>query len=330
MPTNYMSKMLLTKGFIRKLSYVTKAIITKPKWIILFVIGRFQVVRSIYLALSRLHFFPLELSSHSSCSLFPSLDTKQIVRDLNKDGIFADFSLPQGTLQDILQYVNSSDCFAGGITNLGFKISEKYEIDKMYDQPFYTARYFNVSSFCPTVLELVNDPKIQEIATQYIGSRAKYTGASLFWTFPIKGVSHDSDQQHFSQFHYDIDDYISLRFCFYLTDVNPESGPHVCIRGSHRKKPIFQAFNFFSRIQSGQRLAKLYGREQFIRLEGKPGFGFIEDTFCFHKGNIPKSQPRLFLQLHFAANRYGKAEFHDYREPSTLQSFKHTIPYGSA
>jgi hypothetical protein len=317
------------KEFMRKILYVANAFITKPKWFTIFLLGRFQFVRSVYVVLSRLYCSLLKLSSNTlnndSSSLFTNLDIEEIVKDLKSDGIFTNFSMPNSTLVELLDYVNSSYCFAGGITDLGFKLSEKDEVDQVYNQPFYTARYFNVSISCPTILKLANDQTVREIANQYIGGRAKYTGASLFWTFPVKGFSYDSGYQHFSQFHYDIDDYASLRFCFYLTDVTPESGPHVCIRGSHRKKPILQVLNIFSRIQSEQNLAKIYGRERFITLEGKSGFGFIEDTFCFHKGIIPKSQPRLFLQLHFATNRYACEEFHDYREPSKLKHFKKGI-----
>lgn len=205
---------------------------------------------------------------------------------------------------------------------MGFKISEKDEIDQICTQPFYTARYYNVSASCSSIMEMVNDCLIQEIATQYLGNHAQYNGASLYWTFPIEGTSSDSDQQHFSKFHYDIDDYACLRFCFYLSDVTAESGAHVCILGSHKKKSLLHILNYFTRIQSEQDLVKFYGRERFMTLTGDAGFGFIEDTFCFHKGIVPKNQPRLFLQLHFSVNRYRTAEYHDYRDPSTLKPFK--------
>ena len=62
--------------------------------------------------------------------------------------------------------------------------------------------------------------------------------------------------------------------------------------------------------------------EAFITVIGEAGFGFIEDTFCFHKGTIPKNESRLFLQLHFAANRYSNTQFHDDRDPNTLKLFR--------
>ena len=304
-----------------KFSYLLEAIITKPRWVLVLVLGRFQVVRFIYSLLSKLCGNSQEALNPNSHSLFSNLDEKEVVKILKKDGIFVGIMLPQQILKNILQYVKYQDCFAGGRTDLGFKISEKDKVDLIYDLPFYVARYFNVSKSCLPVSKLAKDPKLQEIATNYIGRQAKYTGASLYWTFPVKGTSSDFCNQHFSQFHYDVDDYKSLRFCFYLSDVVTfESGPHVCIRGSHTKKNIFHTINFFSRIRSEEELIRFYGHEKFVTLTGESGFGFIEDTFCFHKGAIPESKPRLFLQLHFAANNYNLAEHHDYRDPWTLKS----------
>ncbi|MEM7593610.1 MAG: phytanoyl-CoA dioxygenase family protein, partial [Cyanobacteria bacterium P01_A01_bin.83] len=191
-----------------------------------------------------------------------------------------------------------------------------------FPQPFYVARYFNISHDCPQIIQLVNDPKLREIATKYIGKQAKYTGSSLFWTFPVEGESSDWEQQKFRYYHYDIDDVSGMRFCFYLTDVTLDNGPHVCIKGSHVKKSLSHVLNYLSRIQPETELAKVYDPEQFLTITGKSGYGFIEDTFCFHKGAPPQNQPRLFLQLHFAIHNYNQEQSYlDVRDPKTLQSY---------
>ncbi len=308
--------------FQRKILYVLKAIMEKPKWLTVFILGRFPLIRFVYTQLSQRSCNYPETSNTNIDSLFSNLDTTKVLKILKKDSVFVGLWLPENILKELQNYVKSHDCFAGGRVNLGFNISEKDKVDKIYKKPFYVARYFNVSRCCPAISKLVNDQKIRQIANQYIGTTAKYVGASLYWTFPIQGNPYDSDQQQFSYFHYDLDDYSSLRFCFYLSDVTVNSGPHICIRGSHTKKSIFHILNYFTRIQSEQKLVKFYGEEKLTWLIGKAGFGFIEDTFCFHKGMVPKSQPRLFLQLHFAANNYNRLEYHDDRTPNTLKSFK--------
>ena len=306
-----------------KIFYVLKIILAKPRFFVVFVLARFSFVRQLYSILAKLRSTPIKVSSDSN-SLFPGVKTTEVVNVLKKDGVYLDFSLPPNILEGILHQTRTQNCYAGGRTDMGFKISEKSQIDRVYERPFYVARYFNISSSWPEISQLSTDPILQEIASKYIGQQAKYTGSSLFWTFPIQGASQDFDQQQFKYFHYDVDDFAGLRFCFYLSEVDDESGPHLCIRGSHLKKSLLHVLNFFSRIQSEENLSKLYPREQFTTIKGNSGYGFIEDTFCFHRGVAPKSKPRLFLQLHFAAHNYNdnNAEYLDCRDPNSLKYFK--------
>ena len=309
---------------VNKVSYTIENILRKPRWFLVFIFGRFNFIRYLYALRSRLK--PSSTTASPTESMFAQIEPDRVVDTLNQNGIYTDFSLPPDILQGLLDQTKTQNCFAGGDLNMGFKIEEKSEVDRIYDKPFYVARYFNISSGWTEISQLANDPKVREIADRYIGQQAKYTGASLFWTFPIQGTSQDADQQKFSYFHYDLDDLASLRFCFYLTDVDAENGPHLCIRGSHLKKSFFDVLNFFTRIQPGEKLSKFYGLDKFITLQGKSGTGFIEDTFCFHKGIPPQSKPRLFLQLHFAANNYGNTEFLDDRDPDRLQHFRQAAP----
>ena len=312
------SKQNYTK-FQNKIIYLRHKIIEKPKYFLVLLLARFRVVRFLHSILSGLFWTNPDTTNPNSDSLFNDLDTSEIVNLLKEDGIVEGIMLPQTILNDVLQYVNSQDCFVDGRTDMGFKISEKDEVNKIYDQYFYVARYFNVSTSCPAISKLANDSKLREISIKYIGRQAKYTGASLYWTFPLKG---NSEPYEFSNFHYDLEDYNSLRFCFYLNNVTPESGPHVCIRGSHKRKPILSVLNYFSRIYPQKKLMEFYGSEQFMNLTGKAGFGFIEDVFCFHRAAIPKSQPRLLLQLHFATNSYVDRQYHDERVSHTMKSLK--------
>ena len=316
-----------------KLIYTVQDIFAKPKYFLVFVLARFKIFRQIYALVTRCYqssdrgmrsdvgLAGDKTTYQAADSLFTDLDPTEVGNILKRDGVFSKFQLPQGFLQKLLQHLEQQDCYAGGEPYLGFKISQKNLMDRVFERPFYVARYYNISTTCPQIIQLANDPKLQEIAKGYIGRQAKYTGSSLFWTFPIEGVSQDTDQQKFRYYHYDIDDFAGLRFCFYLTDVSLEDGPHVCIRGSHLKKSVFHLLNYFSRIQTKEELAKLYEPDKFLTITGNSGTGFAEDTFCFHKGEPPRSQPRLFLQLHFAANNYHQETYSDTRDSNTLQSF---------
>lgn len=301
----------------KKISYFYKKITKNPRYLLVFLLARFRWIRWSYFVISKLIWQGNKIPIHHSESLFTHLDTSNIIKTLKKDGIFDGISLPQPILENILDYVYAHDCFANGKINKGFKIGDKSKVDELYGHFCYVARYFNISTSCDSISKLAKDPKLWEIATQYIGPQAKYTGASLYWTFPLMD---NLKPYEFSQFHYDLEDYNSLRFCFYLSDVTLESGPHICICGSHKRKPISSIVNLFSRIYPEQKLVEFYGIEKFHPLIGKAGSGFIEDVFCFHRGAIPQKQPRLFLQLHFATNSYVNQEYHDSRNPDLLKS----------
>ncbi len=306
--------------FQDRIDYFLKQVVLKPRWILVFLLARFTLVRLIHQQIYQV-FFSASNPITRKASLFPELDSHKAINSLNKDGIFDCISLPESIVKEILDFVYASKCYGGGKPHFGFKIDAKRELDAAYDKPFFVAKYFNVSESCSAIRKLAQDPKIWQIATTYIGKKAKYTGASLYWTFPVEDSSYDSDQLGFCQYHYDLDDFASIRFSFYLTDVDLDAGPHICILGSHRLRAFFHEANYFSRRPAEQQLKNFYGENKIISLTGKAGSGFIEDTFCFHRGSVPKSTRRLFLQLHFAVNNYNPTEHHDYRAVEELRDF---------
>ena len=48
-----------------------------------------------------------------------------------------------------------------------------------------------------------------------------------------------------------------------------------------------------------EQLKQDYKLIDFINIEGNAGFGFIEDTSCFHRVLAPKNEPRLALQFRY-------------------------------
>lgn len=312
-------KVFYTK--FQKLVYVTQKFTESPETLVRFVFGRFYTARLFLSWLDRHSEQPVRQST-SSQSLFPHLNAREVVDRLKKDGVFFGLQLPQDTLQEILDHTNANDCYAGGDPSLGFRASEKQDLDRMYDRKFYLADYFNVSERCPAISQLANDANLRAIADLYVGKPAQYTGSSLTLTFPVEGRPYDENRQESCNFHYDIDDYASLRFFFYLTDVTPDSGPHVCVRGSHKRKSLFHVLNYLSRKQTDEEILKFYGSDKVIPVCGESGFGFVEDTFCFHKGTVPKTRPRLMLMLHFAVNSYTNGVYSDRRDTHLLKSFR--------
>lgn len=316
-----MKSTLYIHKFLKKLNYVLSFILKKPKYFVTFVFGRFVFFREILFYLYHREKKP---SNNNTVSFFNELDIEKAVDSLRTDGFYNGLTLPDAMLEEIIDFTRTNKCYAGGDPNLGFYLAEKQELELIFEKPLYMADYFNVTEFCPVIKKLIHDPKLTDVIDTYIGTQSTYTGCSLTWIFPVKTTPYDTHRMESCNFHFDIDDYTSLRIFFYLTDVTPETGPHVCVAGSHRKKSLNHVFNFLSRKQTDTKIVDYYSAEKVIQICGKAGFGFFEDTFCFHKGTVPKTHPRLMLMLHFAINNYNNGQYSDSRSSTLLKSYKRT------
>jgi hypothetical protein len=144
-----------------------------------------------------------------------------------------------------------------------------------------------------------------------------FVGANLWWTFPVKALESDRER-HAHLFHRDVDDFRFFKYFFYLTDVEPGEGAHVCVVASHREPPVFRRGDRWNiRRYSDEEIARHYPAARIVEICGPSGTGFAENTMCVHKGRTPVSRPRLLLQLQYALFDYGVV--HDRRDASELQ-----------
>lgn len=270
-----------------------------PEWTAMNIISRFTFLRRI----SRIFNTKAQLKKYDSAqSLFSNINVENVVNELNKNGYFSGVALPKTIFQDILNFALTTDCYGNLDHNLGFTYSQKKEAELKSGTVFSTATYYNLDLICPAVKKLAYDPILLLIAANYLGAEPLFTDSRLWWTFATSEKNYDISKTA-SFFHYDVDDYNCIRFFFYLTDVDLESGPHILLRGSHRKKKLSHI------ISIGQRKDKnvidFYGDENVVTIDGKAGSGFVEDPFCFHKATRPTGKDRLLLQLRYATKDYG-------------------------
>ncbi len=274
---------------------------TNPLWLVMFLIGRFRIVYSFVISFyknSKPKNYDLRFSS------FVDLKVDDAVDSLEKDGVYLGLQIPKSILQEILSFANSNNCYGDAEYTCGFLYSEKDKAIKQHEKPFIRGEYYNTAVLCPAIKKLANDPKLLDIATKYLGKTPVFTGSRLHWIFVVKEAGYDLNKAAMN-FHYDLNDYRSLRFFFYLTDVDLLSGPHVCIRGSHKRKKLTYLFSLIRR-QPEAELLDYYGAEKSLTICGPAGFGFAEDVFCFHKATPPISKDRLLLQIQFNLHNYGE------------------------
>jgi hypothetical protein len=254
--------------------------------------------------------------SRLSTSMFRSLDINKLVSDLEVNGVALGLRLPSAILDEILDFSSRSPCYADREGSRGFMLARRAEAERNLGKPILLAQYFNTEEQCLAIAQLMRDPILQAIAGRYLQSVPTLVGANLWWTFAVDALPEDRDR-HAHLFHRDVDDFKFFKFFFYLTDVPPGEGAHVCVESSHRNPPEFRASDrWLLRRYSDFEIEGKYSAGKILEICGPAGTGFAENTLCVHKGRTPTSKHRLTLHLQFALFDYGNA--HDRCDPSAL------------
>lgn len=255
-----------------------------------------------------------ETSSIKSPSLLQNVNIDEAVFTLKKDGFFLGINLHQNVVQEIHDFAMRTPCYGDKNTNLGFYYGEKQQTQTQHGSLFTIGNYYNTAFNCPAIKNLETNPILLEIAANYLKSEPIHQGNQLWWSFAVESTLFER-RRTAQVFHSDSANSRCLRFSFYLTDVDLCCSPHVCVKGSHVKKKL--SHRFLQRGLSDPKLREYYGYENILPICGKAGFGFVEDTLCFHKLNPPGSQDRLILQIEFAARAYRREN--DLKEPAQLK-----------
>ncbi|MCC5637456.1 hypothetical protein LC593_16720 [Nostoc sp. CHAB 5844] len=285
-----------------------------PRWLLMRKIAKFQLVRDIikYFSKSSLHAF-LQLINEQN-SYFADVEVDEVVKNLHEEGLFLGINLPQEVVQEIVMFAKSTACYANRKSHLGFYYHQKEVAQNQVGKQFTTGCYFNTGLFCSAIKKLQNDPKLLAIAAKYLDAQPVHQGNKLWWSFA--GESTYKEQSQAAQFfHYDLDDYRFIKFFFYLTDVDSQSGQHMCVRRSHKKKKSTHLW--FRKRETDQDIINYYGQESLVSISGQAGFGFAEDPLCFHKGLPPTHKDRLILQIEFATTDYQMQ--HDIKDTALLK-----------
>jgi hypothetical protein len=150
-----------------------------------------------------------------------------------------------------------------------------------------------------------DDLWIRAVARDYLGAEPCYLRSELAWSFPVGGT----DQQRLAmaqRLHCDINDYRTLKFFFYLTDVDAGAGPHSylpkhCAPRRFRHQMLGQR----SASIAEERLIDAYGgARNLVTVTGDAGTGFAGDPYYFHRGDSPTQRARLLLQVEFGRRQY--------------------------
>lgn len=258
------------------------------------VLARFEPVRTIASYGAR---EPRDVTS----PILTNADAKRLAADVKRDGIALGLNLSNDVRDELIAWAKATPRYGNICKDWGYDDDGRAAAEAKVGRKFTVGHYFNTSD-CPAVRRLVDDPLLAELARSYIGARAKYISTHMWWSYANE-VSDADRNSYAQQFHFDLDDYRFMKFFFYLTDVDLDSGPHTYMRGTHHAKQMKDLFPM--RRFTDEEVHAQWGKENEVKVTGDAGSGFIVDTFGIHKGTPPRKRDRLVIELEWGHHYYG-------------------------
>jgi ectoine hydroxylase-related dioxygenase (phytanoyl-CoA dioxygenase family) len=192
-------------------------------------------------------------------------------------------------------------------SNRGMDSGQGYQADVFFNRQNPSTVRFDVDPNelfkNHVVQELACDPRILRIAQDYLGTLPVLDFVAMWWH--TKSPSPDKEAAQY--FHFDMERLRWIKFFFYLTDVNEESGPHIFVPKSHLDNglPFSLRSKGYTRLDDSQ-VEKIFPRETWKVFTGPIGSMIVEDTRGLHKGKHVENGDRLVFQLQYTSSLFGK------------------------
>lgn len=267
-----------------------------------YILGRFQIVRSVYSRLRGLHQSRMgtqpDLAERKT--LFVGFDHDAAVQAIRDDAVYIGTNLPTRVVEEIVSFCKAEPLFARHEPDGGN--FQHHEITRGFRPDGRPAPIGAIKDplSCPAVRSVTADPGLRSIARTYLGYEPTRVITLLYWSFASSFTDEERRNllQHVIDYHYDVGGYNFVYASFYLLDTVRSSGAHVMVKGSHKTKPLRMLWG--SAVASEQQVYHQFGRENEIVIEGPAGTGFVQDTSCYHRASPPTSGDRLLLQIRFS------------------------------
>jgi hypothetical protein len=280
----------------------------RPAWLFMLVFARLLAARRAERLVHRAAPRPIQINGEPRVQ---AGDAASIVPTLVRDGVYTGFRLQPEDVSQILDFAETTPCSARDGTDKGFLPRDYARINAERDRDIIAAYYFDRVRECAAIERLQSDPLICAVAEAYLGQRVLNIRTRLWWSFPAKRVD-DADLHAAAQekFHFDMNDWRTLKFFFYITPTDEQSGAHKYIEGSHRRRRLRHQWTLMVGHEF-EELQAFYGPQAVKTVTGDGGFGFAEDPFTFHTGTLCRTKPRLILELEYGPSapspsyRYG-------------------------
>lgn len=229
------------------------------------------------------------------------LDVRAAAARLRVDGFCEGLVLQPEIVDQLVAFALLGTCYGNSELRSGFAYADRQRAEAEAGRSFSLATYLFTDEVDSVIERIARDRHLRALVASYFGAPPAYLGRRLWWTLRTPQHLHD-DVLTTCRFHYDRDDYRSVRVFFHLTAVDADHGQHVVVRGSHRRKALGHQLGL--RALSDASIERFYGPARVARIEGPAGTGFVEDTYCYHKATRPHAGDRLMLELGFGLRNH--------------------------
>ena len=263
---------------------------------------RETVVRAAQLrARARGYRWQTEFVSAQATRVLEPFDVRAGASRLRRDGFCEGLVLPPDVVDQLVTFALLGTCYGNSEPRSGFAYADRRRAEAATGRAFSLATYLFTDDVDEVIGRIARDRHLRAVIANYFGAPPVYLGRRMWWT--LRTPEHLYDRAlTTSHYHYDRDDYRSVRVFFHLTAVDAEHGQHVVVRGSHRRKALTQQFGLQAR--SDANIERFYGSSRVARIDGPAGTGFVEDTYCYHKATRPVAGDRLMLELGFGLRNH--------------------------
>jgi hypothetical protein len=242
-----------------------------------------------------------ELADPTTSRIVAASEIDRAVEGVRRDGFYVFDQVVSREFTDAIRaFAETAECTARGADTPPARYPRDNPAVGRYDFSE------DVALRCPEVQEFVTDPALALIAQRYLGQAVLMDEVAFWWTTTQRA---EDANQNAQMFHQDRDRLAFLKFFIYLTDVTPDTGPHVFVRGSHRRIPW--SLRADGRMTDDAVREAGLG-EDIVELTGPAGTLMAVDTIGLHKGKTPVAGDRLALENEFATSLFGM----DYGRPA--------------
>jgi len=238
-----------------------------------------------------------------------NVDSKNIAENVDLKGHSQIYNIKNSLVNDILENIFlSKNIEYKKNKNSSYNIPNDFLFkDKNESFEFYYNRLKknNISRLTGTidlnknspVKKLLTSKPFLSLAQNFLNTKEFSINASFFISNPAI-LTKEEQYANAQYFHWDNDFTKFLKVYIYLSDVDKDSGPHILIPNTHKKKLLKHSL---CRLYTDQEIYNSYDKKEIFL--GSKGSLFFSDGYGLHKGETPQKNTRLILNAHFGRNK---------------------------